>query len=117
MDSTTAYQGVGRGLSLIELDDIQNKLLGFYKPDLTLLFNIDTKTVFERLKKRKKDELNRLDLETQTFYNKVNKAYNFLQKNNSKRIIKIDASEKIPQVYNNAIEIIMQRLENVPRGK
>ncbi len=117
IDSTTAYQGAGRGISLIELDEIQNQVLGFHKPELTILFNLDIELAFKRMKLIPKKNLDRLDLEKKEFYKNVHEGYLLLANNNPERIKIIDASKKINDVFQQCYNLIKENLENVPRGK
>ena len=43
-DSTVAYQGYGRGLDLDKINFLNNIATGGLKPDLTIIFDIDSET-------------------------------------------------------------------------
>ncbi|WP_425380025.1 dTMP kinase [Spiroplasma endosymbiont of Stenodema calcarata] len=110
MDSTSAYQGYARGLGIRTLDEVQSIILGTTKPDLTLFFDIEPTIANERMKIRKESEMNRLDLEQNSFHEKVYEGYQVLISEHPERIKVIDArksiTEVLEQVYYYVDEII-----------
>jgi dTMP kinase len=71
-DSTLAYQGYGRGLDLEFLTSLLNFATHGIKPDLTLLLDIDVEA---GLRRRAREEWNRLDAETIDFHRKVRSGF------------------------------------------
>ncbi len=113
MDSTTAYQGAGRGISISELDDIQNQVLGFYKPDLTIFFNISPEDALARMSKRTNKEIDRMDLQNINFFKSVYEGFLILLNNNPKRIKEINATKSINDVFNQCYSKVREKIEEV----
>ena len=64
----------------------------------------------ERIAKNNKREVNRLDLQKLDFYNKTREAYLNLAKIYKNRYVIIDASKSINEVFNIALKIILDKL-------
>jgi dTMP kinase len=105
-DSTKAYQGYGRGLSLELIDSLDRTATGGLKPDLTLLLDIDVKSGLQR--NRKANKMDRLELEEITFHEKVRNGYLAIQKAEPERIKLLDASDSIEQVHNAVTDAVMK---------
>ena len=78
-DSTLAYQGYGRSVSLENLRDLDRIATGGRRPDLTLLFDLPSETARERGVSPDRDSTpgggDRLDVERLEFYEKVRNGY------------------------------------------
>lgn len=110
VDSSLAYQGGGKHLGVDEVYAINLFATDALLPDLTLLFDIEPQLGLDRINKNKDREVNRLDLETMTFYNTVRDTYLELAKKYPSRIVIIDASKSIEEVFNSSYNIIKERL-------
>jgi dTMP kinase len=71
--STYAYQGGGRGLPMPLLQQLKQTVLGDFQPDLTLYLDIDPKIGLQRARNR--GELDRIELEQVSFFEKTRTAY------------------------------------------
>lgn len=112
-DSTLAYQGYGRGLPLDELKRITAFATGGLTPDLTLLLDIDIRAGLAR---RRDGELrlNRLDLESIAFHERVRAGYHALMREEPARWVKVDA-EADPTTVQQAIrQAVMAALRRRP---
>ncbi|MCP4685498.1 MAG: dTMP kinase, partial [bacterium] len=69
-DSTTAYQGYGRGLDVSMVKRLHKVAVGDIKPHLTLLFDINLKTASARLGGKR----DRLESQPRAFFNRVRKG-------------------------------------------
>lgn len=101
--STVAYQGGGRGLPMDEIDSVRKVALGNFRPDLTLLLDIDPKVGMQRARSR--GALDRFELEQLSFFERVRNAY----LDAAKRLpyIKvIDASKTVEEVRAEAISAL-----------
>ena len=87
IDSTIAYQGGGRGLSIDLLDKINNFATYELKPDITFLIDISSKLASER---RKKSELDRIEKVGDKFQEQVRTQYLKLASDNKSRFITLD---------------------------
>jgi dTMP kinase len=96
-DSSYAYQGGGRGLDFLKIAELENWVLGDFKPDLSLFLNIDLKTSNERVNKR--GEKDRFEKENNEFFIGVYEGYQKLIKENPQRIKNIDASGSVQHTW------------------
>lgn len=71
-DSTTAYQGHGRGLRLDEIDELNSVATGGLTPDLTVLLDIDTVTGLARATR---DGADRLESAGTEFHERVREGF------------------------------------------
>lgn len=106
LDSSLAYQGYARGLGIDEVYKINKFAIGDYMPNLSILFDIEPELGLERINKNSNREVNRLDLEKLDFHYKVREGYEIVYEKNKDRIIKIDASLPIEQVFENVKSVI-----------
>lgn len=88
-DSTIVYQGAARDLPLRKVLEMTRFAAEGLKPDMTFLLDVDVKKGLSRLKTR--DEVNRLDLEPDSFHQKVREGYLALAKSEPERIHVINA--------------------------
>ena len=78
MDSTTAYQGYGRGLPVEEIQSINRFTVNGLSPDLTLLLDLDVATGFERIAQRylaRGESADRFEQEERSFHERVRAGY------------------------------------------
>ncbi len=108
-DSTLAYQGFGRGLSLRELRSLTRWAAQGLTPDLTFLFDLP---VSQGLKRRlKSTDANRLDHETSAFHQRVRKGFLSLAKHPRRRIHTINASRSAQAISRQLITVVAPLLE------
>ncbi|PRR80901.1 Thymidylate kinase [Clostridium vincentii] len=111
IDSSLAYQGFARGIGIKEIYKINEFAIGKYMPNISILFEIDPKIGLDRINKNKSREVNRIDLEKIDFHNKVREGYNEVFETSKGKMIKIDASKTIEQVYEEVKKIIMLHID------
>lgn len=93
--STYAYQGGGRGLPMALLQQLKQTVLGDFQPDLTLYLDIDPHIGLQRARNR--GELDRIELEQLSFFEKSRSAYlDWVHRDAS--IISINAMQEPAQV-------------------
>lgn len=110
LDSSLAYQGYARGLGMDEVYTINQFAIEEMMPDLTIYFDIEPELGLKRINKNQGREVNRLDLEKLDFHLKVREGYHKLLERFPNRIIKIDASGTMEQVFKETLEIVESRL-------
>lgn len=110
VDSSLAYQGYARGLGVEEVFSINQFAIGDMMPELTIYFDIEPEQGFKRIHRNNQREINRLDLEALEFHHKVREGYLLLIDLFPGRIIKIDASKSIEEVFQDAAKIINEKL-------
>jgi dTMP kinase len=74
-DSSTAYQGYGRGIPLEVVNQIHQLAIGETIPDLTFFIDIPVGIANERRKKKSKVKLDRIETADTEFYNRVRNGY------------------------------------------
>lgn len=99
IDSSLAYQGHARGLGVDEVYAINRFATGDVMPDLTLWLDIDPAIGLARIHADQGREINRLDLEGQSFHHKVREGYQIVQQRFPERIVRISAEASIPEVF------------------
>lgn len=106
-DSTLAYQGYARGLDIEEIKTLNNIATRGKKPDLTLLFDVDTEIAMERVGNRA--EKDRLESEGAKFHKKVRQGYLEVAKTEPERIKIINANFDIDSVWAQVEEILKSK--------
>nr|MBA2755352.1 dTMP kinase [Chloroflexia bacterium] len=76
-DSSIAYQGGGRGLDPVTLQQVQAFATGGLRPDVTLLLDLPVEVGLAR-RMRDLDQVNHLDREGEEFHRRVREAYHRL---------------------------------------
>lgn len=110
IDSSVAYQGYGRGLSVEAIEWLNQFATDGLKPDLTLYFDLDVEEGLARIARNHEREVNRLDLEGLELHYKVRKGYLALAEKEPERIVKIDASQPFEAVLADVLTILEKRL-------
>ncbi|MBA2876685.1 dTMP kinase [Thermaerobacillus caldiproteolyticus] len=110
IDSSLAYQGFARGLGVDEVLSINQFAIDKYFPSLTVYFDLDPQIGLERIEKNQSREINRLDMESLSFHNKVRQGYLQLAERFSDRIVTIDASKSIDEVFDMTVTIVMEKI-------
>ncbi len=108
IDSTIAYQGYGRGKDIQRLTELNNIATRGYKPDLTIVFDVDTDVAQTRVG-TEKDRLESAGIE---FHKKVRNGYLELAEKEPERIKVVNANNSIDNVYNDTKTIIISLLKN-----
>ena len=110
IDSSLAYQGHARGIGIDEIMKINEFAIDGYMPDLSIFFDIEPNLGLERILMDNNREVNRLDKEKMEFHTLVREGYNLVYNMNKDRIVKIDASKSIEDVFSNVKKIISKEL-------
>ncbi len=107
-DSTVAYQGYGRGLSLSLINQLNLIATGGLESDLTLWLDVDVEVGLERTKNRGKlDRIEQADLK---FHARVQQGYAQLAKACPQKIVRVDANLDTESVNKQIQAIVSQRL-------
>lgn len=110
-DSTYAYQGYGRGLSLEDLRTITRFATGGLVPDVTLYLDLEPEVGLGR-RRQGGGEMNRLDREALDFHRRVRLGYLKLAAVEPDRWITLDGAGSIEEVQ----EAIRMALRPILRG-
>ncbi|MFZ1292362.1 MAG: dTMP kinase [Melioribacteraceae bacterium] len=74
-DSSIAYQGFGRELDVKFVSDLQKFAIGKAIPDVTFFLDIPIEEVVKRKSQVKKEDLDRIEISKNSFYEKVRNGY------------------------------------------
>jgi len=118
-DSTTAYQGYGRGIDLKITKHLNNLVVGKAIPDLTFILDIDP---YEGLRRSasfgnshemrfEEEFLNKKIIEGKLFLERVRHGYYQLSREETGRIKIIDANRSKEDIYNEIVEIVKRKIK------
>jgi dTMP kinase len=109
-DSSTVYQGIGRGLDPKQVQRVIEFAVGDTLPELTLLLQIPLETSEERLARRMGTD--RFEQADRAFFERVEQGYQDLAAAHPERIHAIDADLSIETVETEIWKIISNTLNN-----
>ncbi|HEX7357032.1 MAG TPA: dTMP kinase [Ignavibacteriaceae bacterium] len=104
-DSSTAYQGFGRGLSVDAVINIHNLAIGNTIPDITFFIDIPNEVAIKRKQKVEHSSLDRIEVSDNSFYERVREGYLYLSKK-EKRFKVIDGTQSIDSISEKIISEI-----------
>jgi len=105
-DSTTAYQGYGRGLDLQTVKTVNSAGISGLRPDLTILLDISAEEGLARKGDKKQDRFEREDI---AFHQRVREGYLKLAADEPERWLVVDASQPKAKVR----QIIWERVSQI----
>lgn len=109
-DSTYAYQGGGRGISMRRIETLEDWVQGGLRPDLTLLLDLPVEEGLIRAGRR--NPADRFEGEDFAFFQGVRQAYLELAGKHPQRYRIIDASRPVEAVRINIEEILNHYLSH-----
>ncbi|NQV29898.1 MAG: dTMP kinase [Candidatus Marinimicrobia bacterium] len=107
VDSTIAYQGYGRNLSLEDIRKVAEVAIGSVIPDLTILVDTPLETAEDRMDDR---DLDRLEAENSEFKLRTRNGYLQLAENEPQRFLVLDGRDNIEGLKRKVFERIDQLL-------
>lgn len=110
VDSSLVYQGHARGLGIEEVWSINRFAIGNRMPDLTFYLDVDPEVGLSRIAANQEREVNRLDLESLAFHQKVREGYQILIEANPDRIVVLDANRPIHMVEQDIVRTLEERV-------
>jgi dTMP kinase len=108
-DSTYAYQGGGRGLSVERIATLERFVQGELRPDLTLVFDLPVEIGLARASAR--GRLDRFEQEGRVFFEAVRNAYLKRAEADPARYQLVDAAQPLAQVQQALDGLLPQLLE------
>ena len=109
-DSSIAYQGFGRGISIESVEHVNKLAIGQTIPDITFFIDIPVEEAEKRKTGKKLDELDRIEISEMNFYEKVRNGYLEISKK-EKRFKVLNGLKSISEIHKNIINEI-EILEN-----
>ncbi len=119
-DSTTAYQGCGRGIDLEIIKNLNSLVVGKAIPDLTFILDIDP---YEGLKRSasfgnssemrfEEEFINKKIIRGKLFLERVRQGYYQLSQEESGRIKTIDANRSKEDIFEEIVKIVKRKIRN-----
>jgi dTMP kinase len=108
-DSTIAYQGGGRELGIEYVTHLCYDVCQGVVPELTFFLDLEPETGLARRKKANR-ETDRIESEALTFHERVRRGFHQLAKQDKGRVHTIDASKSIESVYQEVLNIILEKI-------
>ena len=105
-DSTTAYQGYGRGLDLRVIRKLHRLAVGECRPNLTLLFDVTLRVAASRLGRNR----DRLESQPIAFHRRVRKGFLAIAARESRRVKLIDGSRPVEIVFEDVCRYLKRRV-------
>lgn len=113
IDSTVAYQGVGRGLGSEAVEALNDLAIAGCSPDLTVLLRIDPAEAAARGQQRLAtgvaDGADRFESEGLDLQDAVARAYDEIAKRHAERIVVIDAAREADVVHADVMAVVRER--------
>lgn len=106
-DSTIAYQGYGRGENIEQLNKLNSIATENFKPDLTLVYDVDIETASKRIGNDK----DRMEQAGKEFQKRVQNGYKKIAEQEPDRVKIIDSTESIENVFEKTKMIVEQLLK------
>jgi dTMP kinase len=110
-DASIAYQGYGRGVDISLIEHLSLLATQGYKPDLTILLDLDPLEVQHRTDITKdqsgtREGRTRFDAEAEVFHQRVQEGFHALARAYPERIKVIDASRTPDEIHQEIIELV-----------
>jgi len=110
-DSSYAYQGGGRGISLEKIRQLEAWIfsgdLSGFKPDLTLLLDLSVETGLSRARAR--GEADRFEIETVNFFQNARDTFLNIAEDEPDRVKIIDAEQPLETVQSSILEVLLEQ--------
>lgn len=102
LDSSLAYQGIGRGLGLEKIAEISLWATGNLLPDLTILLDGDP----EVLVARRTDSPDRMESAGAAFHQAVRQAFLQIAERDKQRIKVLDATADVEEIHQQVLSLV-----------
>lgn len=110
-DSSYAYQGGGRGISIEKIHQLEIWLfsgsLSGFKPDLTLLLDLSVETGLSRARAR--GEADRFEIETVNFFQNARDTFLNIAQDEPDRVKVINAEQPLESVQSSILEVLVEQ--------
>jgi dTMP kinase len=111
IDSSLAYQGYARDLGIDNVYGINKFGIGNHLPDVTIFIDVPPQVGLKRVFDNHGRKVDRLDLETVEFHEKVYKGYKELAKQFENRFVVIDGTNAVETVIEDTIQVLKTYLK------
>lgn len=108
LDSSLAYQGFARGIGIDRVLEV-NMFAREYMPKRTYFFDVTPEVGLARIQGR--DKIDRLDLETIDFHQKVYDGYLKVCEMYPERVMRVDGMQSVEEIVNTITEDILSLIK------
>jgi dTMP kinase len=110
-DASIAYQGYARGVGVELVEQLSMLATQGYKPDLTILLDLDPSEVHRRTtlgndQSGKREERTRFDAEAEEFHKRVQEGFRALARAHPERIKVIDATHSPREIHEEIVALV-----------
>ena len=105
-DSTTAYQGFGRGIDMETVQRINKLAIGDTMPDLTFIIDIPVEVAAKRKELKQSLDLDRIEVSDSGFYERVREGYLKIAER-EKRFKVIDGTLSTEEIHSKVVNEIV----------
>jgi len=109
-DSTTAYQGYGRGLDLEKVKTINKTAAAGLIPDITFFLDVSLEVSLKRSNDRESD---RIELAGNDFFTKVRDGFQQIAKSEPDRIVIINSESELYETHSKIINVLETKFPNL----
>ena len=109
VDSSVAYQGGGRELGVDVVTQINAPAVEGMLPDATVYLAVDHTQSLER--RHSASALDRIEVESSDFHERVQKAYERVIHDNRKRFLVVDGSRDVDTIARETLRMVLKRVE------
>lgn len=106
IDSSLAYQGIGRNIGIDEVYKINEFAIEGRMPDATIFLSVSLEEGMKRISSRGSKD--RLDNEAIEFHQAVARGYEEVKKRFSHRMVVVDANADVETVLQNTIDCVLE---------
>jgi dTMP kinase len=107
-DSTTAYQGYGRGLNLEAIRQINTMATGGMDPDLTIVVDIPVDEI-ELRRQAAGQSFDRMESSGRVFYERVRAGFRALAEHLPERVVCVDGTRPIDKLHEEIWTLLVDR--------
>ena len=109
VDSTTAYQGFGRGIALESISAINSIATQLLFPNITFFIDIPVNESLRRRRNSQK-QLDRMEIGEEEYFHNIHRGFTYLLKNEPERFLRIDGMQTIESIHNDIWNILSRRI-------
>ena len=110
VDSTTAYQGYGRGVELALLAQLNAFACGGWMPALTFLLDMPVSAGLQRVRRRQSGTEDRFEAESVAFHERIRAGYLVVAHAEPQRVCVVDAARPVEVIHRDILAAVRDRL-------
>ncbi len=110
-DSTTAYQGFGRGLNLDDVARLNDIAVGSTHPDLTFLVDVTVEEVMRR-QGSSRTTADRMESAGKEFFERVRNGFRSIAGKEPSRCVVLDGMQSVEKIHEQIRPIVQSRLSH-----